>query len=186
MIQDIFPKKLYNHYDPKAEPNEESLIIVERPDGILAKIKSAGDTCEIVFPRLSEIGNTGKLTYLFSIDDEQYFFAENVDPSVPADFEFLKMNTIRDRRPTPMYRVYAAFTAHHLITWYRQNRFCGCCGKPTEQDNTERALRCTSCGNMIFPKIMPAVIVGVRNGDRMLCTKYRTGFAPYALIAGFT
>ena len=186
MIQDIFPKKLYNHYDPKAEPNEESLIIVERPDGILAKIKSDGDTCEIVFPHLSEIGDTGKLTYLFSIDDEQYFFAENVDPSVPADFEFLKMNTIRDRRPTPMYRVYAAFTAHHLITWYRQNRFCGCCGKPTEQDKAERALRCTSCGNMIFPKIMPAVIVGVRNGDRMLCTKYRTGFAPYALIAGFT
>ena len=186
MIQDIFPKKLYNHYDPKAEPNEESLIIVERQDGILAKIKSDGDTCEIVFPHLSEIGDTGKLTYLFSIDDEQYFFAENVDPSVPADFEFLKMNSIRDRRPTPMYRVYAAFTAHHLITWYRQNRFCGCCGKPTEQDSAERALRCTSCGNMIFPKIMPAVIVGVRNGDRMLCTKYRTGFAPYALIAGFT
>ena len=33
---------------------------------------------------------------------------------------------------------------------------------------------------------MPAVIVGVKNGDSLLLTKYRTGFAHNALIAGFT
>ena len=34
--------------------------------------------------------------------------------------------------------------------------------------------------------IMPAVIVGVTNGDKLLLTKYKTGFAHNALIAGFT
>ena len=33
---------------------------------------------------------------------------------------------------------------------------------------------------------MPAVIVGVINGDKILLTKYRTGFKYNALIAGFT
>ncbi|MBP3879572.1 MAG: NAD(+) diphosphatase [Lachnospiraceae bacterium] len=186
MIQDIFPKKLYNHYDPSAEPDGESRIIVEGPDGILTKMSRISDACELMFPRFSEIGSTGNLTYLFSVDDEKYFFAENEIPDVPEDYEFRTLNTLRDMRPVPMHRLYAAFTAHHLIAWYRQNRFCGCCGAPTEQDAAERALRCPSCGNLIFPKIMPVVIVGVRNGDRMLCTRYRRGFAPYALIAGFT
>ena len=33
---------------------------------------------------------------------------------------------------------------------------------------------------------MPAVIVGVKNGDKLLITRYREGFAHNALIAGFT
>lgn len=33
---------------------------------------------------------------------------------------------------------------------------------------------------------MPAVIVGVTNGDKLLITGYRTGFRYNALIAGFT
>ena len=30
------------------------------------------------------------------------------------------------------------------------------------------------------------MIVGVTNGDKLLVTKYRTGFAHFALVAGFT
>ena len=33
---------------------------------------------------------------------------------------------------------------------------------------------------------MPAVIVGICNDDKILVTKYRTGFAHYALVAVFT
>ena len=49
----------------------------------------------------------------------------------------------------------------------------------------ERAMKC-ACGYTAYPRIMPAVIVGVKNGDSLLLTKYRTGFAHNALIAGFT
>jgi NAD+ diphosphatase len=39
---------------------------------------------------------------------------------------------------------------------------------------------------MIFPKIAPAVIVGVINGDKILLTKYANReYKRYALIAGF-
>ena len=48
-------------------------------------------------------------------------------------------------------------------------------------------MKCPSCGNMVFPKIAPAVIVGVTNGDKILMTKYAgREYKKYALIAGFT
>ena len=54
-------------------------------------------------------------------------------------------------------------------------------------DAKERMLYCEECRNMEFPKICPAVIVGVTDKDRILMSKY-AGKANrnYALIAGFT
>ena len=40
---------------------------------------------------------------------------------------------------------------------------------------------------MVYPRINPAVIVAVTNGDKILLTKYRDReYKKYALIAGFT
>ena len=39
---------------------------------------------------------------------------------------------------------------------------------------------------MIYPRINPAVIVGVTKGDSLLITRYRKGYAHNALVAGFT
>ena len=48
-------------------------------------------------------------------------------------------------------------------------------------------MHCDSCGNRVYPKIAPAVIVGVTDGDRILMTKYSgRDYTRYALIAGFT
>jgi NAD+ diphosphatase len=50
----------------------------------------------------------------------------------------------------------------------------------------ERALTCSCCGHVIYPRINPAVIVGVIKGNCLLITRYRTGYAHNALVAGFT
>ncbi|EEP28764.1 hydrolase, NUDIX family [Shuttleworthella satelles DSM 14600] len=55
-----------------------------------------------------------------------------------------------------------------------------------EMGSREREMICPNCGNPVYPKIMPAVIVAVTNGDRILMTKYRNrGIGYYALVAGF-
>ena len=73
-----------------------------------------------------------------------------------------------------------------MAGWYRARRFCPACGQPLVHDDRERMMRCNSCGQMEYPKICPAVIVGVTNGDRLLLTKYAGGnYRRYALIAGF-
>ena len=93
---------------------------------------------------------------------------------------------VREQKKKPKAFHFAETTAYHLSVWYRDNRFCGRCGGRTEQDRTERMLRCPVCGNMIYPKIAPAVIVALTDGDRLLMTRYRgRPYKGYALIAGF-
>lgn len=92
---------------------------------------------------------------------------------------------IRFAEPFPL-RL-AASTALQLSVWYETNRYCGRCGHVMERDCNERALACPACGNRVYPRINPAVIVAVRDGDRLLMTRY-AGPGAYrhrALIAGF-
>ena len=54
-------------------------------------------------------------------------------------------------------------------------------------DHVERMMQCPKCGLMEFPKICPAVIIGVIDGDRILMSKYAgREYKKYALLAGFT
>lgn len=53
-------------------------------------------------------------------------------------------------------------------------------------DGKERMMRCESCGLMEYPKICPAVIIGLTDGDRILMSKYAgREYKKYALLAGF-
>jgi NAD+ diphosphatase len=90
------------------------------------------------------------------------------------------------RQAVPKQEVFAGVTGFQLYGWYRTRRFCPACGRPMIHGDKERMLHCTSCGQVEYPKICPAVIVGVTNGDRLLLTKYADrDFKKYALVAGF-
>lgn len=91
------------------------------------------------------------------------------------------------RSLVPLSTSFAVITAWQLYSWYRDNRYCGRCGALTIHDNKERMLKCPDCGNMIYPKICPGVIVGIIHKGRILLTKYANkGYDRYALVAGFT
>ena len=50
----------------------------------------------------------------------------------------------------------------------------------------ERAFVCEECGLTEYPKISPAVIVAIADGDKLLMTRYAQGeYKKYALVAGF-
>ena len=50
----------------------------------------------------------------------------------------------------------------------------------------ERALCCKVCGNIVYPRISPAVIVGIIDGNRLLLTKYAgRDYKRFGLVAGF-
>ncbi len=180
MIQDIYPHKLDNHYYPERKPSDDSVVFVIKENDVLV----SGER----FPLKSEV-NSEELIYLFSLDEDQYFFLLDVTDNegfrIPDGFEFLNIRTFRRSATAPKHMVFAAYTALQLAHWYRNNAFCGRCGKKTSIDSVERAIRC-ECGNIIYPRIVPAVIVGITNGDKILVTKYKTGFAHFALVAGFT
>ena len=54
------------------------------------------------------------------------------------------------------------------------------------KSDEERMVYCEACGHMVFPKLSPAVIIGVIDGNRILMTKYAHHiYKKYALVAGY-
>ncbi|MBR2824296.1 MAG: NAD(+) diphosphatase [Clostridia bacterium] len=102
-----------------------------------------------------------------------------------ADWPRYSLQELRGLKLCGNRDIFAAYTAFHLRQWYRTSVFCGACGARTVFDEKERAKVCPACGNRIYPRINPAVIIGVTNGDRLLITRYARGFAHNALVAGF-
>lgn len=205
MIQDIFPKHFDNQYR-QTEPEEKDFVFLFKGSSILGK-QWGGLVTYPDYAAFCAGADRTKFTfiYLFSVDFDRYFLAMRADElqkgsfqgemadsrvhteyeTVLEGYEFIGINIFRNAKPKE--GSFAAVTAYHLYGWYRDNRFCGRCGKPLAHDGRERMMRCLACNNTVFPKISPAVIVGVTDGDRILLTKYagRT-YQNYALIAGFT
>ena len=179
MIQDIEPRALYNHYDPEITAREADTVLMIRGSEIMTDI-----TDGLSFPKVRDLADKSGLRYLFSVDEERYFLAPNGE--VNGNYAYRDLRALREKDAEPQHRMFAAYTGKHLADWYRDTRFCGRCGAKTVHSATERAMTCPACGYTAYPRIMPAVIVGVKNGSRLLLTRYRTGFAHNALIAGFT
>lgn len=181
MIQDIEPKIFYNQFHEE-QIGPEDYVLFFFGNQIL--IKEEGT--DLDFMKYKEYPDEKEIfIYLFSIDDRKYFLAAGERTVSVPGYTYRTMFEIRPYGCK--YQVMAAATAWHLHVWYRDNKFCGRCGTKTVHDRKERAMRCPKCGNLIFPKIAPAVIVGVTDGDRILLTKYaRRQYKRYALIAGFT
>ncbi|WP_295004722.1 NAD(+) diphosphatase [uncultured Dechloromonas sp.] len=76
--------------------------------------------------------------------------------------------------------------AVQLLDWQAQHRFCGACGTPTGMRADEHAMHCPACGLLVYPRISPAVMVLVRDGDRLLLAR-SPRFKPgvYSALAGF-
>lgn len=177
MIQDIFPHKLFNQYDPAITAKETDYALLF--DGNKIALKGA----EI--PRVSVFPEGVSFTYLLAVDDMRFFLVRNCE-SLPEGCEYLEVMTLRRQALMEQHFVFAVMTGKHLSDWYRDTTFCGRCGEKTNHSETERAQKCPACGYTAYPRIMPAVIVGVRNGDSLLLTQYRIGYGHNALIAGFT
>ena len=181
MIHEIAPKHMDNQYHEK-EVQDDSRICFCTGRKILGRIKDG----MLVWPLYHEVKDqAGECTYLFSISGRDYFLAEGKEEREIEDAVWMDWGDIRDKEPTA--EAFAGMTAMHLSQWHNSVQYCGCCGAKTVHDKKERMMRCPSCGNMMFPKISPAIIVAVTDDkNRLLVTKYagRTS-DQYALVAGF-
>ncbi len=178
MIQDIYPARLRNEFRPLEIREEDSLFVFDEEGRMLL----GKDGRRMTFPRGGDRG-AGEALYLFSLDEQRFFLLRQGKAPEREDMKWYSIRQVRDEFDGK--EVYAAFTAWHLWKWYADNRFCGRCAGRLAPDDRERALRCPSCGQLIFPRINPAVIVGVMKGEEILITRYRNGYAHNALVAGF-
>ncbi len=187
MIQVIAPSVYRNHYDPEKTP---------KPDSPVAFVKNRSLFCKtamgnVSFPVCGELtGAEYRFRFLFSIDETDFFLALDASGAAaqaPAweDWDYVPVFTLMRLKPRDL--AFAALFACQLGEWYGSSRYCGRCGGEMVHSSTERAVQCPKCRSTVYPKISPVVIVGVRNGDKLLLTKYkgRPNVPFYALVAGF-
>ena len=147
-------------------------ILVKKEDGIR-------------YPTFAESG-AGESIYLFTIDEEGFYLGDRSLAEGLLEKGYVFENISILRRGGAKYLRFAGVTGWQLYNWYESRKFCGRCSAPMVQDEKERMMRCPECGLMEFPKICPAVIIGVTCGDKILMSKYAgRDFTDYALLAGF-
>jgi len=76
--------------------------------------------------------------------------------------------------------------AMQALWWQSTSGFCPRCGEPTSRIEGEWGKSCPRCTYEHYPHLHPAVIIMVRDGDRVLLAR-KAEWAPgrYALVAGF-
>ena len=136
-----------------------------------------------LLPKISDVPE-GEYERLFGIDEVGFFLAQRAPEKLPGGLCWQSTRAFRTMQP--LWMAFGGITACQLWRWEQSRRYCGRCGTKTQPSQAERARVCPGCGLIEYPKICPAVIVAISDGDKLLMARgvnSKTG--NYALIAGF-
>jgi NAD+ diphosphatase len=105
---------------------------------------------------------------------------------LPPGARFEELRPLANRVPADEAALLAY--ARAVLIWRQRHRFCGVCGSPTRSERAGHLMRCSNreCAQEFFPRIDPAIIVLVTDGERALLGRQPTWPAGrYSTIAGF-
>jgi NAD+ diphosphatase len=126
------------------------------------------------------LGRLGEMSY-FAYEDES-----TEAPQLPGGARFEDLRSIAALLPADEAGILGY--ARALVTWRRRHRFCGTCGAKTLPAKGGHVLVCSdpTCRSEQFPRIDPAIIVLVSDGERALLGR-QASWPPgrYSTIAGF-
>lgn len=160
-----------------------ALCFVWREDKILT---CAGDTPAL--PSLADVmrlGCDGTRHYLGRLDgiDCVAIRVASGTPE-PAGWQWSGLRSLFLRLADPLLAL--AGRAFQVAEWDRSHRFCGRCGTPTRERDSERAKECPACGHIAYPRVSPAMMVLVtRERELLLARARRFPAAVYSALAGF-
>lgn len=79
-----------------------------------------------------------------------------------------------------------ASRAFQISEWVRTHRYCGVCATPMRKSEKELCFHCPACGFSAYPRISPAMMVLIKQGDQILLARHATyATARYTALAGF-
>lgn len=216
MFQDIEPRT-YNNDFAWIDPEPTDCVLIYRGSSVLASVEpdetgASPSGATLRYPRYRTLeeahvvgpeaaakgmpkadGSHPLGLLLFTVGDTAYFRCEVDETALEAflatpesPWRFVPIPALHQH--TPRHRAFAGMVGYEYHVWYDTRRFCGRCGTPLVHDLVERMVRCPQCGCMEFPKLFPAVIVGIvdPSTDRVLVSRYANrAYKRFALIAGF-
>ncbi|MFL0250999.1 NAD(+) diphosphatase [Clostridium neuense] len=123
--------------------------------------------------------------FLGELEEKSCFALEATkEAALPKEFGMISLHDVGAFMNEEVFA--AAGRAEEILNWDEKHRFCGRCGARTEDKEDELAKVCPSCGNIMYPVICPAIIVGITKGDKLLLA-HNKNFKNnmYSIIAGF-
>lgn len=154
------------------------LIVLEPNDGSYVSVPVVRD--------LSELGLKPIRTQVLGQLDGRPVCSAEVDESaeLPVGYAAYSLRRLFGRMEQLPFDL--AGTAYQIAQWDKNHQFCNACASPLEYRQGARCKACPKCKIDYFPKISPAMIVLVEDGDQLLMARHsRLPPGMYALIAGF-
>jgi len=152
-----------------------------------------GDIPRAVYWELSRIPperRTGEDLILLGRFGETSYFTYEIDsieaPPTPPGTRFEDLRLVA--AVLPIDEAGLLGYARAIVSWRRRHRFCGTCGAKTLSAKSGHVLVCSdpSCRHEQFPRIDPAIIVLVSDGERALLGRQASWpVGRYSTIAGF-
>jgi len=133
--------------------------------------------------------NSAEMILLGRMGDTHYFAAEieSIEPpALLSGTHFEDLRLVASVLPAGEAGLLAY--ARAMIAWRRRHRYCGTCGSTTHAAKSGHVLVCAdpACRSEQFPRIDPAIIVLVSDGDRALLGRQASWpLGRYSTIAGF-
>lgn len=101
----------------------------------------------------------------------------------PAGYRWVRLRTLFAENATHIKECARALA---LLHWRQRTRFCGVCGCILQDDKYEVARTCIQCGEIVFPRISPAIIILVHKGDKILLARHvQRNTNVYTCLAGY-
>ncbi len=169
-------------YDNKGISGDDFILSYDG-NKILCRIDSHG----LSFPKFSDLSLDFGQNFVFGflVGSNRFFIASEGIISVD-DFDYVNINMLKTLNNSVSQ--FAGVTGYHYNSFHLENKFCGKCGTKLNHNALKRCMLCPNCGNEVFPKIAPAVIVGIidEQTDSILMTRYADrDYKKLALVAGF-
>jgi NAD+ diphosphatase len=151
----------------------------------------AGETPRAAFLELDQVpkGRGGDLILLGRFNGAHFFAGEieSLDPPrLAADAAFEDLRLVASLLPPDEAGLLGY--ARAMISWRRKHRYCGTCGAETVPARAGHVLVCSnpSCRHEQFPRLDPAIIVLISDGERALLGRQASWpVGRYSTIAGF-
>jgi NAD+ diphosphatase len=181
-------ESLYKRYQIAITPppglNGKSYWLAFSASKILLRIENGSPSLPLL-SSIDELALTPVRTqYLGTLNGCGCYSAELPSGTVtPSGTDYFDLRSLWGNIDDDLYLL--AGRALQIVSWDRSNQFCGKCGRSTVAVPGERARKCLDCGLLLFPRLSPAVITAITDGDRILLG-HRAGFRNmYTIIAGF-
>lgn len=177
----------------KFEPSKESLydeyskdyIYLFNEDKLMVEVKDkkyiipSREDLEIFKPQIKYLQCLGAY-------NKTNCYCGEIEELVEENYEFIDLRTYSRNISHDDFLVSAK--ALLLLDYVRSNQKCGICGSQMimKVSGNDRAMLCTKCDHMVWPKTAPAIIVAITKEDKLLLAHNRMfPEGMYSVLAGF-